>query len=118
MIFQRDLVELVLTGRKTVTRRRQVHRDGRPLRYKERGVYAVQPGRGKHHVGHLQVLAITAEPLGMISHDDAQREGFAGPEEFIDRWAELHGSFDQDEVVIRIAFARAPDCPDCRPHAR
>lgn len=113
MIFSSDLVYFVLSGRKTVTRRRQVHRGGRPLRYRQGGVYAVQSGRGQAHVGHIRVRAIAPEPLGSISHNEARREGFTGKASFFQRWGEMHGGVDPDEIVVWISFERAPDCAEC-----
>ena len=45
MIFSPMLARKVVTGKKTVTRRRLTHRGGRPIRYKPNHPYAVQPGR-------------------------------------------------------------------------
>ena len=121
MIFGPDLIPKVLDGSKTVTRRRSHHRDDRPLRYLAGGVYAVQPGRGKPHVGHIEVLSVSVEELGLITQfhyasqrrAEAQEEGFKSLPEFVRYWIKLHGGFNPHELVARIAFRRAPDCPKC-----
>ena len=114
MIFGK-LIEEVLWGRKTVTRRRLVHRDGRPLRYRAGGVYTVQPGRGQPHWGHLKVTSVSALPLGDgISVDEARREGFPAPPAFMEYWMALHGGWDRNEIVARIEFEIQPRCEVCR----
>ena len=123
MIFGPDLIPLVLNGGKTVTRRRsQQYRDhdGRPrLRYEYGHIYAVQPGRGRPHVGHIEVLSVSIEPLGGITEKDARLEGFSAAGDvwattyFMRYWMALHKVWNPDEPVARIAFRRAPDCARC-----
>ena len=113
LIFSPELITKVLSGAKTVTRRRSQHRDGRPLRYLAGGVYAAQPGRGKPHVGHIEVLSVRIEPLAFLTEIEAYREGFHTLTEFIGYWRLLHKGFDPGESVARIAFRRAPDCARC-----
>lgn len=104
MIFAPSLAQRILEGNKTVTRRRLTHRGGRELRYKAGGVYAIQPGRGKRHIGHLRVLDVIAEPLAWVDEREARMEGFESPEAFQRYWAVLHGEYDPEELVARISF--------------
>jgi hypothetical protein len=107
------LARKVVAGKKTVTRRRLIHRGGRPIRYKPNQPYAVQPGRGKRHVGHIVVEAVREEPLRCMDASDARAEGFPSLESFRRYWAVLHGGIDLDEVVAVIeflAFERKPCC--------
>ena len=113
MIFSPELAEKVLTARKTVTRRRTNHRNGRSIRYVVGGVYAVQPGRGKRHLGHISVKSVSFEPLGAITSTEAQAEGFGGMLGFITYWMKLHGSYNPREIVARIEFVLSPNCPKC-----
>ena len=114
MIFGKDLIEEVLWGRKSVTRRRNVHRDGRPIRYRVGGVYSVQPGRGQSHWGHLKVTSVTSLPLGAMTLEEAQLEGFETISAFMEYWMALHGGWDRYEIVVRIAFEIQPRCEVCR----
>lgn len=111
MIFAPVLAQRILDGKKTVTRRRLTHRGGRELRYKVGGVYAIQPGRGKRHIGHIRVTQVSAEPLGMLDDHgegwnagEVLAEGFASLEAFQRYWAVLHGEYDPEELVARISF--------------
>jgi len=113
MIFSPELAAKVLSGEKTVTRRRLAHRDGRPIRYKVGGVYAVQPGRGKPHLGHIRVNTIDTEELQEMTEEESQREGFASLSAFVDYWVALHHIWNPIEMVARIWFERAPSCERC-----
>jgi hypothetical protein len=112
VIFSAQLVAKVLDGTKTMTRRRIAV--GRPLRYQAGKTYAVQPGRGKPHVGHVRVWEVRAEPLWTVTLFDAQAEGFPNPSYFIAEWKRLHGAYDSEETVAVIRFMLAGRCPECR----
>ena len=108
MIFSPELVEKVMGGKKTVTRRRL------PVRYQPGKVYAVQPGRGKRHVGHIKVRRVEEQRLSMVMKwGEARREGFRRRGDFINYWEKLHGPIKFHETVARIAFTLAPSCVNC-----
>ena len=115
MQFSPELVAKVLSGSKTVTRRRL--RDGQPIRYQVGKVYAVQPGRGKHHVGHIKVTRVWRARLRDMEAYDALCEGFGSVKEFARCWLGLHGNWDPYETVAVIEFELADPCPDCQPLA-
>jgi hypothetical protein len=107
MLFRPYLVEAILNGTKTQTRRLRkpgdtvVHRRGtipvavyrRPVYTRSRPenvigsrllwrvhkTYAVQPGRGKRAVARIQIAAIREERLQYISLADAVAEGIVAP---------------------------------------
>ena len=111
MIFKPELIEKILAGEKTVTRR-PVKYDpaGEPLpcRYEPGRDYALQPGRGKKAVGRIRVLDVRREPLAEVDTADARREGFYGGPEFAAYWSKLYGSYDPTELVDRIEFELLP----------
>jgi hypothetical protein len=107
MIFGPELLPKVLSGEKTVTRRRT-------SRYNVGGIYAVQLGQGKCHVAHIKVLSVREEPLLTVTRrGESEREGFSNYGYFFGCWRELHGSVDYQEIVTRIEFELAPSCPRC-----
>jgi hypothetical protein len=112
MIFRPELVDKILAGSKTVTRRRLPRSDKPRKRYREGQTYAVQPGRGKHHVGHIRVSGVRIKPLHHVK-SDFRAEGFGSLDEFADYWKHLHGSIDWNESVAVIWFELAPRCDDC-----
>lgn len=113
MIFSPDMLEKVLNGTKTQTRR-PVKQGQHPeftwidlltsdaviggvlfdnLRTKWRvgSTYAVCPGRGQKSVGRIRILAISRERPCNISEDDARAEGFDTRESFWDKLRSLYG---------------------------
>jgi|GEM_PF-3017492 len=122
MIFKPVLIEKIIAGTKTVTRRPI---DGRThpnyeCSYKPGKVYSIQPGMARPTVARIRVLAVERTRLRTTFWDDfeASREGFPGPEEFEAYWRDLYGGkFDGDRWVWRIAFELvevvAQVCPCC-----
>lgn len=112
MIFKRELIEKILAGEKTVTRRPvRYGNPTRPLspypcRYKVGRTYAIQPGRGKKAVGRIRILSVELQPLSRISgRGEAQREGFAHAVDFLSYWAQLYNKRPGPwEMVHRIEF--------------
>lgn len=108
MIFGPEMLEKVLSGEKTVTRRRT-------SRYVVGREYAVQPGRGKKHVAHVKVLGVREGRLLEVTRKgEPRREGFRDYGYFFGYWRELHGPIDYQETVTRIEFELAPRCPKCQ----
>lgn len=109
MNFRPELVEKILTGAKTQTRRVVSPNERSPWFIGECGLrvgqdYAVCPGRGKTQVARLTVKRVWQELAGEISEVDATREGFADRADFIAYWERLHGSFDPTTRVWAIQF--------------
>ena len=111
MIFKPEMVEKILAGEKTVTRRparpgNSLHGpDWRPCRYEVGKTYAVQPGRGQKGVGRIRVLAVRRKPLGhYMLTDETLREGFQSFTRFRAYWEHLYGSYDPTQLVDRIEF--------------
>lgn len=105
MLFKPDLLEKVLSGEKTQTRRlvrpddvpvldRQeivrVHISTGAVRYRVGSTYAGQPGRGKHAQGRIRLLSIRHEDVRQISEEDARAEGFENRVDFWRCWMGLH----------------------------
>ena len=104
MIFRPELAAKVLDGTKTVTRR--ILRSNK-VPYRRDRVYAVQPGRGKRHIGHVVVDDVTEGLLGDVDDREARAEGFESAAAFADYWRTLHGgNFDPAQRVTVIRFAR------------
>lgn len=89
MIFRPELVDRILAGAKTQTRR--VVRPDRPCRYRPGRTYAVQPGRTRRGVARIRITAVRAERLSRITAADARAEGFDSIPAFFEYWDHLHG---------------------------
>ena len=111
MLFKPDLVEKILVGEKTQTRRPR-HGDNptgerggwidEPCRYKVGKTYAVQPGRGKKAVGRIRVLRVTPEAMCDMTEDDVRAEGFESRQAFVNRWLEMYGEGNWLDPVWKI----------------
>ncbi len=102
MIFGPEMLEKVLSGEKTETRRRG--RGDEPCRYVPGRDYAVQRGRGMRSEGRIRVSYVRRETLGEIDDAGARREGFADRAAFFRYWAGLHGHVNMAERVWAISF--------------
>lgn len=126
MIFKPELVEKILTGRKTVTRRpvkTTANGVGKatvqtplnllaPCRYEPGKDYALQPGRGKKAVARIRVLSVRRQRLGIGfdgGFEEARREGFSSWNAFADYWIALYDSYDSEQLVDRIEFELVRD---------
>ena len=109
MIFRPELVNLILRGQKTETRR-PVKSGETECRYKVGRTYAVQPGRTKAGVARIRILSARKERLGLVTDEDAEREGFTARndltprQEFLNYWLVLYGRLDEDQEVWVIRF--------------
>lgn len=122
MIFKPEMIDKILAGQKTVTRRPvktrpSIHDEaGEPLpcKYKVGRTYALQPviedgpgkGRGGKSVGRIRILSVLTIPLcHQLTELEAAREGFGGFRAFRDYWeGELYGTYDPTQLVHRIEF--------------
>lgn len=102
MIFRPELIDKILSGKKTETRRPV--KDGKPCRYEQGRTYSLQSARGKPGVGRIRVREVRRERLGEIDEDGAQREGFESRKEFFDYWKKLYEKVDEDVEVWVIHF--------------
>lgn len=114
MNFRPELAQAVIEGRKTVTRRLVSDNPRSPwweggCSLRVNRSYAVCPGRGKHAIGRVRVVNINGPwPLGHITDDEAQREGFPDAVAFEDAFAAINGRYDYAAFAWRIEFVAIP----------
>lgn len=101
MIFAPSMLEKVLSGEKTVTRRRPA--SGR-IQYTKGRSLSVQPGRGVRGVARIRVLSVRNEKLLAITEDEAHREGFGSVDDFRDFWESMYGPRSWKGTVARVEF--------------
>lgn len=123
MIFKPEMVDKILAGHKTVTRRLVKLEDNGyggavflPCRYEVGKDYAVQPvieegpgrGRGGKEVARIRIVSSTRERLNRILTSEAREEGFASREAFFAYWRKLYPGSDLTELVDVYAFELLP----------
>jgi hypothetical protein len=107
--FRPEMVERILAGEKTQTRR-LVSDNPRSPWWKERcslkqgRSYAVCPGRGKRAVARVRIAGVRREPLAWINDIGARAEGFRDRQHFVDYWKRLHGGWDLSAIVWVVSF--------------
>jgi hypothetical protein len=112
--FQPALAAKVLAGEKTVTRRLVSVNPRSPWWLGGTSLvvgrdYAVCPGRGKVAIARVVIRSTRQEVLGILSDDEAQREGFACTEAFELAWSTINGgAYDATARVWRVAFELVP----------
>lgn len=109
MIFRQSLVDAILRGDKTATRRLAVDnpnspwwRGGCPLKVGRS--FAVQAGRGQPAIARAIPDRVAMERLGAATHTDAKREGFPNLQSFFEEWQAINGAFDPLAWVWVIEF--------------
>jgi hypothetical protein len=102
VIFRPALIEKILAGEKTQTRRPVNGRINSP--YRPGCTYAVQPGRGQKAVARIRVLHVHRAKLGDLSPAGALAEGFPDRETFFGYWLGLYGTIDFEQPVWALHF--------------
>ena len=94
MIFRPELARLIVSGRKTQTRRPIKDSPyGGPRKdcpYEPGKHYALCPGRGQKAIDRILIKSVERQTLGDIDHQAALAEGFKSVEEFRDYWRTLY----------------------------
>lgn len=110
MIFRPELVEKILAGEKTETRRLVSDNPRSPWwvgseRLTPGRVFAICPGRGKRAVARARIVSTIQEPLNFLTDISARAEGFKDRVAFLDYWRELHGKLDLSVWVWVVRFS-------------
>jgi len=104
-MFKKDLLDLVLSGRKTQTRRR--HKN--PL--KEGRIYAVKRNWLEATGEYIRITKVYPQKLGDVSEEEAIKEGFSGLDKFREAWIRINGNWDPEMEVTVYEFELAEPPP-------
>jgi hypothetical protein len=110
VIFKPEMVEKILAGKKSVTRRPVKWEDtgfevrNLPCRYEVGKTYAVQPGRGQKAVARIRIKDVRRGLISGVDDAEARLEGFTSSGMFPVYWEQLYGSYDATRLVDRIEF--------------
>lgn len=121
MIFQGELLDKVMTGEKTVTRRLCSDNRASPwwvvkCAFAPGAVRSAQRGRGQHREANIRIRAVELQTLKPLIHGElaaaeaeARLEGFASVAVMADAWRAINGPemWDAALRVWRIEFVLA-----------
>lgn len=102
MLFTEKHISMVLSGKKTQTRRRW---DSPQVKVGNsyRATTDLFTPRAEAPA-YIEIVDLRTEPLGEIDTTDAAAEGGYSVDEFVDLWTEMHGEWNPDEEVWVIDF--------------
>ena len=109
MMFKRDLLEKVLSGAKTQTRRLHT----KTLRKGK--IYALKKNWVENTGKYIKITKVYNQKLGDINYSEIIKEGFSGIDEFREAWIRINGSWDPDIIVTVYEFelAEPPSKQSC-----
>jgi hypothetical protein len=98
MMFKRELLDLVISGKKTQTRRlhKRVLKVGR--------IYALKRSWIEFTGDYIKIIRVTRQKLSEVNEDEAGKEGFGSIEEFQKAWIRINGSWNPEMEVIVYDF--------------
>ncbi len=103
MIFPSRHAHLVISGKKTQSRRpRKPEHVRPPLRAGKS--YPVSAGIGKPPIGRIEILAAIEQDLGDVTYEDARAEGFKTRDDFFNWWRSYYGNADPSLPVWTYVF--------------
>jgi hypothetical protein len=97
MMFKRPLLDKILGGQKTQTRRSIKRKPGAQV-FSVGDIVGIRAGYTKY-VGYIRVTTRRREKLGCITEEDAKKEGCASVEDFKATWGRLFGRWTPGLVV-------------------
>ncbi|MBC7092689.1 ASCH domain-containing protein [Candidatus Bipolaricaulota bacterium] len=98
LLFKREHAELILSGRKTQTRRL-----GRK-RWKTGSIHQCRLSRRAEPFALVRITGVRRERLGDISEEDARREGYGSAEEYRKAFERIYGFWDPEAEVWVVDF--------------
>ena len=108
MIFKRSLVQKILLGEKTQTRR------VKPYRYGPGSTVCIQDRWNEPARARVEITRVYRQRLGEISPEEIKAEGFRTLEEFKAAWIEIYGAWQPDQTVWVYEFRLLPEPPEAQ----
>jgi hypothetical protein len=105
VLFKRALLEKILKGEKTQTRRSMQRKPGRRV-YTVGEIVGIRVGYTKP-VAHIQIKKRFEQRLGDITEEQARKEGFSSVEEFKKQWQILQHNWNPEQIVWVYEFELA-----------
>jgi len=96
MLFKPYLIDLILAGQKTQTRRA-----GEVQRYKVGHVYRCCTNYYSKGGPRIRIAKAWRQKIGDVSAEEARAEGFRDRQDFYLAWAAINGGYDPHERAFR-----------------
>ena len=103
MLFKSYLIDLILQGKKTQTRRRGAQR------YKPGHVYRCQRHYYDKTGPRIRIKRVWQQMLGDMTEEEARAEGFDTKVGFADAWYDINGVYRASEEVWAYEFELVRD---------
>lgn len=100
ILFKPKHIELILSGRKTQTRR-----TGK-CRWRVGSIHQAKTNfkKGSKPFAFLRIVSVRQERLGDITEEDAKKEGYPSVEAYKEVFKEIYGRWDDDMMIWVIDF--------------
>lgn len=95
MLFSKELIELILAGKKTMT-----SRDAIQFRAGDLTILMANKDYSKISGKCIRFIRIYCKPIGSFTEEDAQKEGFGTLEEFKEYWIKTFGEWKSDMTLF------------------
>ena len=104
MMFKKEFLPLILSGRKIQTMRTHTRL------LKVGNVYSIQVSRTKSTGHYVKITRRYRQSLGEITEEEAYLEGFDSLANFKQKWISIYGSWEpaQEVVVYEFTVIEAP----------
>ena len=104
-MFKKDLLDKVLSGFKTQTRRfnKKTLRKGK--------IYALRKNWLENTGEYIKITKVYNQKLSDIAQEEIIKEGYSSLDEFRDAWIRIYGSWDPEMVVTVYEFELAEPPP-------
>ena len=109
ILFKTKHITLILLGLKIVTRRKGKRR------WREGAIhqcYTELPLRGSKPFARVRIERVYEQELGVMTEEDAQKEGQYTLSEYRKGWKMMHGSWRTREKVWVVEFRLIEQCED------
>lgn len=101
LLFKPEHVGPILRGEKTQTRRAWIKRSHARIG----GIHKAKTKMlSRGYFALIKILGVRQERLGDITEEDAKAEGGYTIETFRQKWVEINGSWDPDQLVFVVSF--------------
>jgi len=94
MIFKKDLIDLILAGKKTMTSRdKPLYKVGDITNLMANKDYSKESGK------YILITKVCQKVLGDFTEEDAKKEGFQNLADFITYWEKNIGIWNSNKIV-------------------